>query len=143
MALSVSPILTSPEIPGAVQIVAAGETQVWRIANLTGDTHPMHIHLVNWQIISRQPFDPAAYPTITYTRPGPGTGPNERGWKETVRMNPGEVITVIAKFDLPNMTVYNMASPVVTIPEARLAAWDPAPTSTCGTATSWSTKSTT
>ena len=48
------PYLASPTIPGAAQIVNAGETQVWRIANLTGDTHPMHIHLVNWQIISRQ-----------------------------------------------------------------------------------------
>ena|SRR5690242_1860034 len=27
--------------------------------------------------------------------------PNEQGWKETVRMNPGEVTRVIMKFDLP------------------------------------------
>jgi spore coat protein A len=28
---------------------------------------------------------------------------NEIGWKETVRMNPGEVTTVIMKFDLPKL----------------------------------------
>jgi len=78
-----------------------GTTEVWRIANLTGDTHPMHIHLVNWQIVSRQPFDPVAYPALNYLGPARGPDPNERGWNETVRMNPGEVITVIAKFDLP------------------------------------------
>ncbi len=104
------PYLASPSIPGAAQIVAAGDYQVWRIANLTGDTHPMHIHLVNWQIISRQPFDPAPYPTIIYTGPARGPDLNERGWKETVKMNPGEVITLIAKFDLPDMSVYQNAS---------------------------------
>ena len=52
--------------------MAAGTTEVWRIANLTGDTHPMHIHLVNWQIISRQPFDPAAYTGTSTTSDRPG-----------------------------------------------------------------------
>ena len=28
---------------------------------------------------------------------------NELGWKETVRMNPGECTTIIAKFDLPKV----------------------------------------
>ena len=69
------PYLTSATIPGAVQTANAGEIQVWRIANLTGDTHPMHIHLVNWQIISRQPFDHHRLPDHHLHRPGPGTGP--------------------------------------------------------------------
>ena len=100
------PYLASADLPGAAQIVAAGETQVWRIANLTGDTHPMHIHLVNWQIISRQPFDPGSYPTIiSLDRPGGRTRTSRAGRRRS-RMNPGEVITVIAKFDLPDMKVY-------------------------------------
>ena len=41
----------------ATEVVQAGTTEVWQIANLTGDTHPIHFHLVNVQIISRQPFD--------------------------------------------------------------------------------------
>jgi spore coat protein A len=85
------------------EVVRAGETEVWEIANLTGDTHPIHFHLVNVQILSRQPFDATNY---TGGRPallGPATAPdiNELGWKETVRMNPGEVTRVIMKFDLP------------------------------------------
>jgi spore coat protein A, manganese oxidase len=118
------PYLTSATVPGAAQISSSGQLRVWRIANLTGDTHPMHIHLVNWQIISRQPFNPAAYPVITYTGPARGPDANERGWKETVRMNPGEVITLITKFDLPSMAAYiHGGVPVVTIPPSpRLAA---------------------
>ena len=34
----------------------AGATEIWEIANLTGDTHPIHFHLVNVQILNRQPF---------------------------------------------------------------------------------------
>jgi FtsP/CotA-like multicopper oxidase with cupredoxin domain len=40
-----------------------GSTEVWEIANLTGDAHPMHIHLVQFQVISRQPFDVTTYLT--------------------------------------------------------------------------------
>ena len=38
------------------EVVNAGATEVWRIFNLTGDTHPIHFHLVNVQVLSRQPF---------------------------------------------------------------------------------------
>jgi spore coat protein A, manganese oxidase len=80
-----------------------GAVEVWNIYNLTGDVHPIHFHLVNVQIIQRASFD-LATPTFT---PTPGTerlpDPNEIGWKETVRMNPGEVTTVIMKFDMPKV----------------------------------------
>jgi spore coat protein A len=36
-----------------------GEVQIWNIFNLTGDTHPIHFHLVNVQVISRAPLDAA------------------------------------------------------------------------------------
>ena len=81
---------------------AAGATEVWQIANLTGDTHPIHFHLVNVQILSRQPFDVKRYAgTPIYIGPVRGPDPTELGWKETVRMHPGEVTTVIMRFDLP------------------------------------------
>jgi spore coat protein A len=83
------------------EITDAGKTEVWQIFNLTGDVHPIHFHLVNVQLLSRAKFDNVT-PTFS---PIPGTetlpDANEMGWKETVRMNPGEVITVITKFDLP------------------------------------------
>jgi len=46
----------------ATETPKAGDVEVWRIHNLTGDTHPMHFHLVNVQVIQRQAFigDPAA-----------------------------------------------------------------------------------
>jgi spore coat protein A len=88
-------------------VAARGEVQRWKIFNLTGDTHPMHFHLVNVTIRKREAwkFDPNTGSPIVPLQAVPGTArpadPNEQGWKETVRMNPGEVITVDMKFDLP------------------------------------------
>jgi spore coat protein A len=79
-----------------------GDTEVWNIFNLTGDTHPIHFHLVNVQVLARRPFDPVSWNgSPTWTGPARSPDPNERGWKETVRMNPGECTTVIMRFDLP------------------------------------------
>jgi spore coat protein A, manganese oxidase len=82
---------------------SAGAVEVWQLYNLTGDTHPIHFHLVNVQIIQRQRFvgDPSTGITLV-GGPFP-PDPNEIGWKETVRMNPGEVITVITPFNLPKL----------------------------------------
>jgi len=86
------------------ETVRHGSTEVWRIFNLTGDTHPMHFHLVNVQVISRQPFDSANYDGApNFTGPARLPDRNEFGWKETVRMNPGECTTLIMKFDLPKV----------------------------------------
>jgi len=71
---------------------------------LTGDTHPMHFHLVNVLVLSRRPFTDYEY---DMGRNGHAKGLGERrdldatelGWKETVKMNPGEVTTIIMKFD--------------------------------------------
>ena len=81
--------------------VQAGATEVWQIANLSADTHPIHFHLVNVQVVSRQAF--AGYRNGVPNLQGAPLPPPafERGWKETVRMNPGEVTTVIMRFDLP------------------------------------------
>jgi spore coat protein A len=87
----------------ASEVVYAGATEVWEIFNLTGDTHPIHFHLVNVQIINRQPFDPAQFPNPVFLGPARVPDLNERGWKETVRMNPGEVTRVVMKFDLPHV----------------------------------------
>jgi len=40
-----------------------GSTEDWVIVNLTGDTHPIHLHLVTFQLVSRQPFQAAKYTT--------------------------------------------------------------------------------
>jgi spore coat protein A, manganese oxidase len=90
----------------------AGDTEIWQICNLTGDTHPIHFHLVNVNVLSRQPFDTANFNgTPVYTGPKTPPDANEEGWKETVRMNPGEVTTVVMKFDLPKVPFHIPISP--------------------------------
>ncbi len=96
----------------ATEITHDGDLEIWRITNLTGDTHPMHFHLVNVQVLSRQAFDEETFngtPILLGTPRGPDA--NERGWKETVRMNPGEVTTIVMKFDLPKNAPYVPLSP--------------------------------
>jgi spore coat protein A len=84
------------------EIVPAGSVEVWEIANLTADAHPIHFHLVNVQVLSRQAFSVRTYSGIPNFLGKPvAPDANELGWKETVRMNPGEVTRVIMKFDLP------------------------------------------
>ena len=87
-----------------------GETQVWNIFNLTGDSHPIHFHLVNVQVISRAPFDSETPDFTAIGTPRPPDA-NELGWKETVRMNPDEVTTVIMRFDLPSVPFVVPSSP--------------------------------
>jgi spore coat protein A len=74
-----------------------GQTVVWDVYNTTGDTHPIHFHLTNVQVIGRAPFTNVGTPDTAFVPPEP----NYSGWKETVRMNPGEVTRVIMKFSLP------------------------------------------
>ena len=83
---------------------------------MTGDTHPMHTHLVTFQVIGRTPFDAEAYeeaycgpngvpggidPTPFATGPMEPPDPTERGFKDTVKANPGQFTRIRAKFDLP------------------------------------------
>ena len=95
------------------EVVSKGSTEVWRIFNLSADTHPIHFHLVNVQVLSRQPF---AVLRGRFVPRGTARGPepNELGWKETVQMHPGEVITVIMKFDLPAVPFNVPSSPRAT-----------------------------
>lgn len=76
--------------------------EVWNFINPTMDTHPIHLHLVHFQILDRQPFDVDYYQTyheIITTGPAVPPQPNEKGWKDTVRANPGEITRIIARFD--------------------------------------------
>jgi spore coat protein A len=86
----------------ATELPIAGSVEIWQIANLSADTHPIHFHLVNVQVIARQPMNINNYKgTPAFTGPARLPDPDETGWKETVRMHPAEVITVAMKFDLP------------------------------------------
>jgi spore coat protein A, manganese oxidase len=93
-----------------------GTVEDWVYVNVTGDTHPMHTHLVTFQVVGRTPFDAQAYeeanegahgvpggidPTPFATGPIEPPDPSERGYKDTVKANPGQFTTIRAKFDLP------------------------------------------
>src|SRR4051794_8546747 len=90
-----------------------GEYEVWQLINLTGDTHPIHLHLDPFQILARRP--------IRYEIPADGIGDrdlaaaiklerdpsddldhaiddNERGLKDTVRVNPNEIVEIAVRF---------------------------------------------
>ncbi|HEY3367323.1 MAG TPA: multicopper oxidase [Symbiobacteriaceae bacterium] len=75
--------------------------EIWRLINTTDDTHPIHTHLVRFQILDRQPYDVDRFVTtgeLVFTGPPAPPAPNERGLKDTVRANPGEVTRFIARF---------------------------------------------
>lgn len=75
-----------------------GTTEVWRFVNRSGMMHPMHIHLVMYQVIDRQPFE-IVMGNVVPT--GPATPPTstESGWKDTVQVGPFEIVRVIARFE--------------------------------------------
>src|SRR6202042_1456944 len=43
------------------EIVKLDSTEIWSLVNLTEDTHPIHLHLVRFQLLDRRPFDMFAY----------------------------------------------------------------------------------
>jgi spore coat protein A len=76
--------------------------EIWSLINLTEDTHPIHLHLVRFQILDRQPFDTFIYNStgeIRFTGPVRPPEPAEAGWKDTVRADQGAVTRIITKFE--------------------------------------------
>lgn len=76
---------------------ALNATEEWDIHNLTVDSHPIHVHLVKFQVVGRSLPGGAFNPPL----------PNEQGWKDTVIAYPGEVTRIIAKFDVPGLYVWH------------------------------------
>lgn len=122
------------------ELPRVGSTEDWEIINLTADAHPIHLHLVQFQLVSRQPFQvskysndwmlingmpPLNHPTIAlpvapYLQGKPAVPPpNEAGWKDTIKMFPGEVTTIRVRYAPQN------ANPALTIPGVNLYPFDP------------------
>jgi spore coat protein A, manganese oxidase len=77
-------------------------TEIWSFVNLTDDSHPIHLHLVRFQILDRRPFDLATYQLtkkIVYTEDAVKLEANEMGWRDTVRVDPMTVTRIIVKFE--------------------------------------------
>ena len=108
-------LLLGNNVPGGLPFTAPvtekpqdHSTEIWNFLNLTDHTHPMHVHLVEYQVLDRQPFDVDLYiasngTQLSFTGPRIPPDPNEMGWKDTVRANPGQATRIIIRFDaLPN-----------------------------------------
>jgi len=83
----------------------AGSTEIWSFLNITGDVHPLHLHLVQFQVLNRQTFDVATYQQtgkVVFTGRPMAPEANERpARKDTIKSYPGYLTRVIARFDLP------------------------------------------
>ena len=77
-------------------------TEIWSFANTTADIHPIHLHLVRFQVLDRQSFDADEYllsGKLNY-RGVPTLPPmTERGWKDTVQTYPETVTRIIVRFE--------------------------------------------
>jgi FtsP/CotA-like multicopper oxidase with cupredoxin domain len=56
-----TPITTKWNTTYYSELPHEGQTEVWEIVNLTADAHPIHPHLVAFQVLNRQPFDLKGY----------------------------------------------------------------------------------
>lgn len=75
---------SSPLLPNSLDVTpitsASDGTQIWKITHNGVDTHPIHFHLYDVQVINRVTWDGIIIPPE----------PSELGWKETVRISPLE-----------------------------------------------------
>src|SRR5215212_8104980 len=97
--------------------VPAGDVEDWLLINLTADTHPIHLHLPQFQVVSRRPFDVERYqaaldaarargtpnpnPAPFYTGGALARQADDRGFKDTVSANPAMVTRIRSPFELP------------------------------------------
>jgi spore coat protein A, manganese oxidase len=77
-------------------------TEIWEFVNLTDDTHPIHLHLVRFQVLNRQRFDVDEYLMSGKMVFAGGLTPplaGENGWKDTVRADAGLITRIIIPFE--------------------------------------------
>jgi FtsP/CotA-like multicopper oxidase with cupredoxin domain len=84
-------IINASTIPGPP--VAGDGTQLWKITHNGVDTHAIHVHLFNAQLVNRVGWDGMIKPP----------DPNEVGWKETIRMIPLEDVIVALRPTAPGL----------------------------------------
>ncbi|MHC4586286.1 MAG: multicopper oxidase family protein [Planctomycetota bacterium] len=75
----------------------AGDTEIWEIHNFTEDAHPIHVHLIMFQVLNREDSDENVR----------GPEPWETGWKDTVIAYPDEITRIKARFDIAGMYVWH------------------------------------
>jgi len=101
-----------------------GDTEIWEIYNNTGDAHPIHVHLVHFEVMNREGFTADLIDqTVTQHngataagfKMGPitldgnvsGPGPTEATRRDMVMALPGEVTRIKMTFDKPGRYVWH------------------------------------
>lgn len=76
--------------------VVLGATEIWTVTNsatmMHSSGHPFHVHGTQFQILSRNGAPPAL---------------GERGWKDTVHLQPGDEVELIMQFHHPGVFMYH------------------------------------
>ncbi len=87
--------LDSTGLPSSLNVTpissATDGTQIWKITHNGVDTHPIHFHLYDVQVINRVTWDNIIIPPE----------PTELGWKDTVRISPLEDTIVAVRPIVP------------------------------------------
>ena len=78
-----------------------GSTEEWDFFNFTVDGHPIHLHLVRFEVVAR------CVPIGTVPVAGVGVLPWETGFKDTVIALPGQVTRIKATFDIAGLYVWH------------------------------------
>jgi spore coat protein A, manganese oxidase len=79
-----------------------GSTEIWTLVNPTNDSHPIHLHLVRFQILDRRNYEPWQFQTkreLHFLGPPEPPDPNEAGWKDTVQAHSQMVTRIIVPFE--------------------------------------------
>jgi spore coat protein A len=81
---------------------ALNSTEIWTLINLTEEPHPIHLHLVRFQILDRRRFDVEAYRKtgrLVYLEAAAPPEAHEAGWKDTVRADQFFATRIIVRFE--------------------------------------------
>lgn len=101
-----------------------GDTEIWEIYNATEDAHPIHVHLVNFEILDRAPYSATLVPQpvllhngeygngfyldgVTRTGPWEERDAKEAGPKDMVTSLPGTITRIKMTFDKPGRYVWH------------------------------------
>lgn len=76
-------------------------TEIWAFINTTNFSHPIHIHLIQFQVLDHQTFDLERFNedgTLLFTGAPQAPLANNRSWKDTIEVPAGTMTRVIANF---------------------------------------------
>ncbi|QMU17094.1 multicopper oxidase domain-containing protein [Streptomyces pristinaespiralis] len=126
-----------PFMEPSQDFIKAGSTEIWEYINPNHDAHPMHVHLINFQVLNRQPIDAAGYqadyekwldggrrpedrPVLANYLTGPPIPPDPdeaRSYKDTVKSYPETVTRIITQeFSPPTGTIASIPGSGTTLP---------------------------